>query len=294
MKKIEAKKVKSDKQVKFSFVKLKEIFFHIWKQLEDPYYTGFAAQTAYFFFMASMPTLIVLSQFLGFFNISLDAIRSWVEAHVDSHMSGFVMGLFSASSVKMTNLVMVALAFWSASSLQFSLSRLSSHILSRGTYRFNFWTERLKAVPNAIFSITAIAFTLAVYVYGEQIFNEIFGNYHLAKILLNIRLPIAFMLFFAMILFNYYMIPRLKISVRAVIPGAVLATIGIMIVTAVYAYYVGYVANYDILYGSFTNIVALMLWFYLISWVICIGMMFNRAWDEIMEKNRIKYRKKKL
>lgn len=30
-----------------------------------------------------------------------------------------------------------------------------------------------------------------------------------------------------------------------------------------------------------------MLWFYLIAWVLCIGMMFNKAWDIVMERNRL-------
>jgi membrane protein len=30
-----------------------------------------------------------------------------------------------------------------------------------------------------------------------------------------------------------------------------------------------------------------MLWFYLISWVLCIGMMFNKSWDIHMRRGRL-------
>ena len=43
---------------KDNFIK---IGFHIFRQFDDQYYAGFAAQIAYYFFMASVPTLIVLS-----------------------------------------------------------------------------------------------------------------------------------------------------------------------------------------------------------------------------------------
>ena len=95
------------------------ITFHIWRQVGDPYYIGFAAQIAYFFFMASMPTLIVLSQVLGLFDVSLDFIKVWLETHVSSNVNSLVMDLFSATSVQFTNTVMVIVALWSASSLEF-------------------------------------------------------------------------------------------------------------------------------------------------------------------------------
>lgn len=263
------------------------IGFHIWRQFDDPYYTGFAAQIAYFFFMASMPTMIVLSQLLGVFDVSLDFIKSWLERNVSSNMSAFVVNLLSASSVRLTNVFMIVLALWAASSLEFSLARLTSYTLTEGSYRFNFWTERIKSIPTALLSLLAVAFTLVIFVYGENLFTTFASTLRFARILLVLRVPIAIGLFFAMLLVNYYILPRVRVPLKCVIPGAVVACIGIMIITFVYSFYIGYIANYNILYGAFANIVALMLWFYLISWVLCIGMMFNKAWDEVMKKNRL-------
>jgi len=31
----------------------------------------------------------------------------------------------------------------------------------------------------------------------------------------------------------------------------------------------------------------MMLWFYIISWVLCIGMMFNKSWDIHMRRGRL-------
>ena len=95
------------------------------------------------------------------------------------------------------------------------------------------------------------------------------------------------MLFFVVILANYYLLPRIRVPVRAVLPGAVVATIGIMIVTWFYSLYISRATNYNLLYGAFSNIVAMMLWFYLISWVLCIGMMFNKSWDIHMRRGRL-------
>lgn len=266
---------------------LVKIAFHIWRQFDDPYYTGFAAQIAYFFFMASMPTIIVLSQVLGIFDVSLDFIRVWMENHLSTNMNSFIAGFFTASSVQVTNVIMIIVALWSASGLEFSLGRLESHVITNGSYRFDFWSERFKAIPTAVISIVAIAFSLVIYVYGESIIEKFFNLSYLAKFVVALRMPIAAGLFFLMILMNYYILPRIKVPIESLLPGTIFASIGIMVVTGVYSLYIERTINYNILYGAFANIVALMLWFYLISWVLCIGMMFNKAWDEVMLRNRL-------
>lgn len=277
------------KKVRLNMDNLVRIGFHIFRQFDDQYYAGFAAQIAYYFFMASVPTLIVLSQVLGVFDLSLDIIKNWLNHNVDSQLSNFVMGLFSASSVRLGNAVMIFLALWAASALEFSLSRLTSYTLTEGAYKFNFFKERLKAVPTAAITIFAIAFALVVFVYGEEIFYKLFNGGILARAIIALKLPIAAVSYFAMITLNYYILPLVRVPLRAILPGAVFSSFGILVATTIYANYISYSVNYDILYGAFASIVALMLWFYIISWILCIGMMFNKAWDEIMQRDRLSH-----
>ena len=138
------------KKVRLNKDNLIKIVFHIFRQFDDQYYAGFAAQVAYYFFMASVPTLIVLSQVLGVFDLSLDIIKNWLNHNVDSQLSGFVMGLFSASSVRLGNFIMIFLALWSASALEFSLSRLTSYTLTEGAYKFNFFAELISIIKNIL------------------------------------------------------------------------------------------------------------------------------------------------
>ena len=265
----------------------RKIAFHLWRQFDDQYYAGFAAQIAYFFFMSSVPMLIVLTQVLGIFDVSMDFIKEWLELHLSTEMGSFLERLFSASSTAATNVMMILLALWASSSLAFSLSRLTTYTISYGKYRFNFFTERLKAIPIAAASILVVALTLVVYVYGELIALRILQNQTLVTLIGKLRTPLLGIMFFIVILANYYLLPRIRVPLGAVLPGAVVATIGIMIVTWFYSYYISRAVNYNLLYGAFANIVAMMLWFYLISWVLCIGMMFNKSWDIHMRRGRL-------
>lgn len=267
--------------------RLIKVGFHLWRQFDDPYYAGFAAQIAYFFFMASVPMLIVLTQVLGIFDISMDFIRDWLDQHLSSEMGSFLTSLFTASSTAVSNLLMIVLAIWASSSLAFSLSRLTTYTLSYGRYRFNFFTERAKAIPVAMLSILAVAVSLIIYVYGHMIATRVFHSKLMVDLIANLRTPVLALLFFVIILANYYLLPRINVPITAVLPGAIVATVGILIVTWFYSLYTSRTTNYNLLYGAFSNIVAMMLWFYLISWVLCIGMMFNKSWDIQMRRGRL-------
>lgn len=278
---------RSRKYPKLNMDRAVRMFFNVLRQFDDQYYAGTAAQIAYFFLMASVPTLVVLSQFLGLFDVSLDFIQSWIADNLDIQMAKVVMGLFDASSVGLTNVLMVILALWAASSLEFSLARLTSYTISEGKYRFNFFEERFFAIPTAILAIIAIAFSLVIYVYGETFLYMIFGHNYLLTSILEMKGLLLFILFFIMILVNYYILPRIRVPLMSVMPGAILATFGIAFATKLYSLYIEKSTRYDLLYGSLANIIAMMLWFYIIAWVVCIGMMFNKAWDQEMERNRL-------
>ena len=91
------------KKLPLTWKRFRKVAFHLWRQFDDPYYAGFAAQIAYFFFMSSVPMLIVITQILGIFDISMDFIRIWLENHLSSEMSEFMEGLFTASSTTLSN-----------------------------------------------------------------------------------------------------------------------------------------------------------------------------------------------
>ncbi len=275
------------KKLHLTWKRALKIGFHLWRQFDDQYYAGFAAQIAYFFFMASVPMLIVLTQVLGIFDVSMDFIRDWLEMHLSTEMGTVLQRLFSASSTALSSFFMIILALWASSSLAFSLSRLTTYTISYGRYRFSFFTERLKAIPIAALSILAVAVTLVGYVYGELIAKRILQNTYIEGLISGLRTPVLVLLFFVVILANYYLLPRIRVPLAAVLPGAVVATIGILIATWLYSLYISRATNYNVLYGAFSNIVAMMLWFYIISWVLCIGMMFNKSWDIHMRRGRL-------
>ena len=57
--------------------------------------------------------------------------------------------------------------------------------------------------------------------------------------------------------------------------GAIFTTISWIVVIQIYSYWVTHFSNYDIFYGSLSNIVILMLMTYIISYILVIGIAIN-------------------
>ena len=80
----------------------------------------------------------------------------------------------------------------------------------------------------------------------------------------------------------YVIAPDTKIDSSSTTLCAIFTTISWVIGTEIYSIYVNLFANYNIFYGSISNIVILLLWVYLLSYVFVLGIAMNVS-NEIIE-----------
>ena len=86
----------------------------------------------------------------------------------------------------------------------------------------------------------------------------------------------------------FYLGPNRSMRFRSVWPGAFVATILWLISTQIFGWYVRYLANYNVLYGSIAAVIALVVWMYVLAVVALVGCEFNAAVenDKRMRKTR--------
>jgi membrane protein len=75
----------------------------------------------------------------------------------------------------------------------------------------------------------------------------------------------------------YYWGPNRKQEFRKVFPGAILATFLWLLATLGFGWYVRYVANYNVMYGSVGAGLALLVWMYVLAVIVLLGCEFNAA-----------------
>ena len=254
------------------------------RKLSDPYYQGAAAEIAFYFLLSIVPTLILLSQLLGLFSISLDGIRDWLNTDmIRVEGADMILSLLDYSPSGVNSVFLAITAVWAASRAQFAMLRITNYTLTDGiSTGKGYVRDRIRSLKTVVITVFTIGFSLVILVYGELILKLVFGivagSEIAEKTWVMIRWPIAAGLYFLMISYNYYVLPTHRVPYRTVVPGSIFASIGLMAVTWAYSIYTSVSSGYDILYGSFSNFVALMFWFYLLSWVLFLGVILNKVW----------------
>ena len=177
--------------------------------------------------------------------------------------------------------------------------------------------ERLRSILLTLLILLTMIFTFYVVVFGELIiqavitYNSIFlGNeYTFSEVWLVARWLIAFGLFFLMTYSIYNILPRAvplkmepvprgswpalraafkawlvkyRIESRRAVPGSIFSAVSMLIVTWIYTIYIRNITNthFNILYGGLSSVVVLLLWFYIISFIVIIGIQLNATWAE--------------
>ena len=116
------------------------------KQMQDPYYQGFAAQMSFYIMLSIVPTFIVLSSLLGLLDVSMDIINDWIGKYVAPSMAETLQGLLKYRSATTSNVVMIIMALWAASRAQFSMMRIANYTYSGGRTTGNFFRERFRSM----------------------------------------------------------------------------------------------------------------------------------------------------
>lgn len=257
------------------------------KQFKDPYYQGFAAQISFYLVLSIVPIIVLITQILGFFDVSLENAVALIEEYTGKQVSGMINSLFKFSSVGIGNIVFFMIALWAASRASFSIMRITNYTLTDGkTTGKGYISERIRAVKTMAITIITVVFSLVILAYGKLILTGVVNALGLNPegIVDNtwmwLRWLLGFALYFLMISYNYYILPTERVKYRKVIPGSIFASIGLLLVTLCYSRYTSSLAGYDVLYGALSSVVAIMFWFYFLAWVLCLGVLCNKVWDD--------------
>ena len=271
--------------------RLKKMIILGFQQFGDPYYQGVAAQLAFFLFLSILPAFILLSQLMGFFSLSMTQLQSWANIDITGEGMDALSEMLSYRTSGANSIFLALIALWAASRAQFALIRIANYTHTDGeSTGEGYVKDRIRSIKTIIITLATIVFSLVVLVYGpiilQLVFGPVVGSTMADAAWVTLRWPLAAGLYFFMISYNYYVLPTDKVPFRDIVPGSVLASLGFMVVTYFYNLYSTVSTNYNILYGSFSNIVVLLCWFWLMSWVMCLGLMFNRVWWATRKEDR--------
>lgn len=257
------------------------------RQIQDPYYHGFAAQISFYLMLSVVPIFLLLIQMLGLFNINAGTVLAIIEQYTGNHMSGLIESLFEFNYIGFGNIVFLIIALWAGSRASFAIARITNYTLTEGeTTGKNYFVERARAIITMFLTVLSLVAALLILCYGKVILLGMFSVLRINdtsfvdSFWMWLRWPLGFILYFLIIGYNYYILPTKRRPFRTVIPGAVFAAFGMVIVSWAYSFYTDTLVNYDITYGALSTVVAVMMWFLLLSWVLILGVMCNKVFAD--------------
>lgn len=151
--------------------------------------------------------------------------------------------------------------------------------------------QRIKALIMIIVASIVFFFILFVLGFGNGILNfvlslEMFNEIgpKIYNMFLILKWPIAIIVIFILIKVLYTLAPDKKIPSKYVNKGVMFTTIGWVIATSIYSFYATNIANYDLIYGSLSSIMVLLIWVYVMSYILVIGIAINTNIYELETK----------
>lgn len=253
---------------------------------------GYAKGAAYSALLAFFPVLTTVTTLLVQANAEAVSrrIETWL-FQVAPPGAESIIGNVLARGTRPAALPILAalIATWAASGVTISLLEAYQAAYRRPHTR-GVIKQRLLAMGLVLGSLLPVLLASLLIVFGERAETWVLmrlGVLEAGQALVggvnllahSIRIALAFAAIVMVTAVMYRFGPQAP-RPRHLWPGAILATILWLSITAGFAWYVRNIANYNVLYGSIGAVMALMVWLYLLSLSAMLGCEFNARLDE--------------
>lgn len=239
--------------------------------------SNLSAQLSFFILLSMFPFLLFLLSILSYTPVSAleftENIIKLMPADVGSFISGVIKEMVNARSTVLLSLGAI-ITIWGASGGISALSRGLNKAYDNNETR-SFIKIKLMSVFFTIGIAVLIIITLLF-----MIFGGIIGSF-ISELL---AYPPAFMAFWGPLRYAipifimfltfsllYIFVPCCKIKAREVLPGAMFTTIGWIVISLLFSFYVNNFTGFTRIYGSIGGVIILFIWIYISSIIIMLG-----------------------
>lgn len=262
-----------------------------WKFLKDLYFrfqndeilsTG--AQITFFLLLAFFPFLIFLITLISYTPITnlqenITDISQFMPVNAYAVVSELIQQTISQRSGTLLSFGMI-ITLWSASSGIAALIRGINKAYDQEETR-PFWKVIGVSLYYTLELAVVIILSLILIVFGKMLgtlFFQFLGfSDYFVSVWNNVRHAIALITMIIVFVSLYRTTPNRTLKLAEVIPGAIFATIGWVIISVAFSYYADNFSNYSKVYGSIGGIIALLTWLYFSSMIILLGAEINAS-----------------
>jgi len=260
-----------------------EVFKQTGKRAYDDNVLGWAAELAYYFFLALFPALLFLVALASFFPVHdlMDKIIGTLARVAPGDVLTLVHDQILQIS-KNNNGGLLTIGFigtiWSASS---GMSSVSS-VLNRAYHvdEGRSWLRvRMTAIALTVALAVFVLVSFALVIAGPELADKVADSVGLGSVFRwtwkIVQWPVVLALIVTGFGLVYYFAPDVKQEWKWITPGAVFATIVWLLASLGFRWYVSAFANYQKTYGAIGAAIVALLWFYVSGVAMLLGAEMN-------------------
>lgn len=240
------------------------------------------AYLSYNLVLAIIPTLTIIVAIASLFSLSIDNVVSLIKSFIPETIGGYIISAISGKEFDLTVGVLSLATFGIATNGTYAIINASNSLYKVNESTRSYLKERLKSILMLFLLIGLFLFLIIVPILGEKIITLLSKYQALSNIFEEIILiykvikwPLSFLIIFFTIKTIYIIAPSIKVDSDNTTIGAIIATISLIIFTAIFSYYIKYFGKYDLLYGSLSSIIVLLIWIYALSFILLFGIVIN-------------------
>ena len=237
-------------------------------------------QLAFFFVISLIPLVALIGAICSKLSISLESFEVTLNQILPGNVGNILITAATNEGLNFNIGVFFISAFILASNGTNSIINVSNEIYKLKPK--DFIRRRLKAIIMTFVLVILLVFILLVPVFGDSIFailQQQISNEKLITFLNNIyqlaKYPLSIIIIYFNIKLIYVIAPDERIESITTTKGAIFTTASWIIASELYSFYIETFAKYDVFYGSISNILILLLWVYLLSYIFVLGLVLN-------------------
>lgn len=235
---------------------------------------------AFFLVLSIFPILTLIGVIASSFSINIDSLVSMINISLPNNVAEILADFVQGKGFDSNIGIFMIIGFYLASNGAEAIILSSNNLY--GFPNSDYVKRRIKAIFIIILIILLFIFMVGFLAFGNHILDFILtlikdkALVELLSSLFNLlKWPFSVFVIFFNVKLIYTIAPDWKILSKHTTKGALFTTIGWILVVQIYSYWVNNFSNYDIFYGSLSNIVVLMLLTYIISYILVIGIAIN-------------------
>lgn len=266
----------------------KRFFKNVLETLKRPDMTILPGQLAFFFILSLVPTITILMYVAEFLAISVEDVANYFNLAANSSVIELLKPSLTNTEFSFSMMILIIVGIYIASNGMNSIIVTADSIY--GIEQKPFLERRIKALIMVLILIMLFLFMLLVPIFGNfllDLIRQVTGHENMYDIMSFLKTPLSWFTVFFFIKILYTIAPDKEIPSSYVNLGSLFTSIGWLLSTEIYLYYVGHFANYNFYYSSLSNIAILMIWVYILATIFVIGMGINQKEEPYeMEKTQ--------